>query len=121
MGGLVIVLLLACAAVFALLSGISVLRHSSVFQDAVTRAHSNPQVVSELGEPVHPGRLISGKLRARGQFGFADFDVPLIGSRGEGTLSGLAFRVRGQWQFPLLEVDIEGSPSIDLLQAENAK
>ena len=92
------------------------LRHSSVVQDAMARALANPQAVSELGEPVHRGRFVYGKLRMRGQFGYADFDVPLVGSRSEGTVSALAYRIRGQWQFRRLEVGVEGFPAIDLLQ-----
>jgi hypothetical protein len=121
MGGLVIILFLAIAVVLVFLLGMAELRHSSVVQEAVARAQANPQIISELGEPVRPGRLVYGKVRTRGQFGFADFDVPLVGSRSEGIVSGLAFRIRGQWQFQRLEVGVEGFPSIDLLQAENVK
>ena len=117
MGGLVIILFLAIAVVLVFLSGMTALRHSAVVQEAMARALANPQAISELGEPVHAGRLVYGKLRTRGQFGFADFDVPLVGSRSQGLVSGLAFRIRGQWQFQRLEVGVEGFPAIDLLQA----
>jgi len=122
MGGTVIIIFfLAVTVVPVYLSRMAALRQSPVFQEALARALANPQVVSELGDPVRPARFISGKLRTRGQFGFANFDAPLAGSRDRGTLSGLAFQIRGQWQFRRLEVENEGSPSIDLLPAGNAK
>jgi len=121
MGGLAVILFLAVTVVTSLLSGMAALRQSSVVQEAMARALANPQAISELGEPVRPGRLVYGKLRTRGQFGFADFEVPLVGPKARGTLSGVALRIRGEWQFRRLDVKIAGFPSIDLLPTENAK
>jgi hypothetical protein len=120
-GGLVVVLFLGVAVGFVVWSNMAGLRASSVVQEATARALANPQAISELGEPVRPGRFVYGKLRTRGEFGFADFDVPLEGSRSEGIVSGLAFRIRGQWHFRRLEVGVVGFPSIDLLQAGDTK
>ena len=121
MGGFIIILFLALALGFVVWSNLAGLSNSSVVQEATARALANPQAVSELGEPVRRGRFVYGKLRLRGQFGYADFDVPLVGSRSDGTVSALAYRIRGQWQFRRLEVGVEGFPAIDLLQAATAK
>ena len=120
-GGLVIILLLAIGLVAVFWTNLTELRHSSVVQEATARALANPRAISELGEPVRTGRFVYGKLRTRGEFGFADFDVPLEGSLSEGVVSGLAFRIRGQWHFRRLELGVTGFPAIDLLQAATAK
>ena len=121
MGGFVIILFLALALGFVVWSNMSGLCNSPVVQEATARVLANPQAISELGEPVRQGRFVYGKLRTRGQFGFADFDLPLVGSRSEGTVSALAYRIRGQWLFRRLEVGVVGFPAIDLLQAATAK
>jgi len=120
-GGLVVVLFVAGGIVVGLLSGLATLRHSLVFQEAVVRAQANPEVISQLGEPIRIGRLLHGELRTRGQFGFAHFEVPLVGPRNKGSLYGSALEIRGEWQFRRLEVDGEGFPAIDLLPPAGAK
>jgi hypothetical protein len=121
LGGLILLLLMAVAGGIAILASMSAMRHSTLFHEAVSRAMSDPKVIAELGEPIRTGYYISGKLQTRGRFGFADFDVALMGPRNEGLLSVLAYKIRGEWQYRLLEVDVVGSPSIDLLPAGNAK
>jgi len=120
-GGFVVILFLAFALAFVVWSNMAGLRNSAIVQEATARALANPQVISELGEPVRRGLFVYGKLRLRGQFGFADFDVPLAGSRSDGTVSAFAYRIRGQWQFRRLEVGVAGFPAIDLLQTPTAK
>ncbi|HEX8814365.1 MAG TPA: cytochrome c oxidase assembly factor Coa1 family protein [Terriglobales bacterium] len=121
LGGLILLLLIALALGAVVLGRMSAVRHSGVFQEALARASADPKVVAELGEPIRTGYYVSGKLQTRGRFGFADFDVALIGPRNDGVLSVLAYKIRGEWQYRLLEVDVEGSPSIDLLPAGNGK
>jgi hypothetical protein len=121
LGGLILLLLMAVAGGIAILTGMSAMRNSNLFHEAVSRAVHDPKVVAELGEPIRTGYYVSGKLQTRGRFGFADFDVGLIGPRNDGVLYVMAYKIRGEWQYRLLEVDVLGSPSIDLLPAGNGK
>jgi hypothetical protein len=121
MGGVILLLLVALALGIAVIVRMSTVRHSALFQEAVSRAAGDPKVVAELGEPIQTGYYIAGKLQTRGRFGFADFDVALTGPRNDGILYVLAYKIRGEWKYRLLEVDIVGSPTIDLLPGGNAK
>jgi hypothetical protein len=121
MGGVILLLLVALALGIAVIVRMSTVRHSALFQEAVSRAAGDPKVVAELGEPIQTGYYIAGKLQTRGRFGFADFDVALTGTRNDGILYVLAYKIRGEWKYRLLEVDIVGSPTIDLLPVGNGK
>lgn len=83
-------------------------RRSEVYAEAIARATSDPEVRRELGEPVRAGWWVSGRLSVTGPSGEARFATPLYGPEGQGSLSAHARKVRGRWNFDVLEVAVEG-------------
>lgn len=83
-------------------------RRSEVYAEAIARATSDPEVRRELDEPVRAGWWVNGSLSVTGPSGGARFATPLYGPEGQGTLSVHARKVRGRWNFDVLEVAVEG-------------
>jgi cytochrome oxidase complex assembly protein 1 len=100
---------------------LTLLRRTDVFQEAVARAEANPQVRTELGEPIHEGWWISGHVRTTGSSGNAALAIPLKGSKRDGTVYAVAHKSAGRWTYDTLEVAVEGRPGrIALLVGEGA-
>lgn len=120
-GAAVILVLIAATAIPAFLASLALLRQHPMYREALARAQSNPRVIEVLGEPIQPGRYFSGSTEVRGQFGYADFEIPLHGSKNHGDLYVRTLQVRGQWEFRRLWLEVEGIRSIDLLAPQPAK
>ncbi|HEX4960287.1 MAG TPA: cytochrome c oxidase assembly factor Coa1 family protein [Thermoanaerobaculia bacterium] len=106
-----------CAAVLALFAlfvlslvvfVFAVIRHTDVFEDALDKAKSDPQVRAELGEPIHEGWWLSGNVNTTGPSGNADISIPLKGARKDGTLYAVAHKSAGEWRYDRLEVKVDG-------------
>lgn len=82
---------------------------SDVYQNAVAKAQSNPQVRDELGDPIQPGWFTMGSLSTFGLSGDADLQIPISGPRNGGTLFASARRANGVWQYYTLAVQVHGS------------
>jgi hypothetical protein len=92
------------------------LRSSDVLQDAAEVAKNHPEVIARLGEPVKMGWQISGSINVDGNRGTADFEVPLSGPLGSGTLSVEATKKGGEWTYDRLELTTDENPeTIDLI------
>lgn len=89
---------------------LTLMRHTDVFREAVARAEANPQVRTELGEPIREGWWVSGHVRITGSSGNAALAIPLKGSRRDGTVYAVAHKLAGRWQYDTLEVAVEGRP-----------
>lgn len=103
----------ALSALFAgsiVLFVLTLMRHTDVFQEAVARAEANPQVRSELGGPIREGWWVSGHVRSTGSSGNAALDIPLKGSRRDGTVYAVAHKSAGRWKYDTLEVAVAGRP-----------
>lgn len=83
-------------------------KRSKVYAEAIARATSDPEVRRELGDPVRAGWWVSGRLSVTGPSGEARFATPLYGPQGQATMSAHARKVRGRWNFDVLEVAVEG-------------
>jgi hypothetical protein len=84
------------------------IKSSDVYQQALARARSNPDVVRELGEPIETGFLMSGSINVSGDSGNADLKIPVSGPKKSGAVYAVAVKRLGQWDFSALEVEIEG-------------
>jgi hypothetical protein len=105
--------ILALVAVFGgaiVLFVLAMFRHSDVFREAVARAEANPQVRTELGEPIREGWWVMGRIKTTGPSGYANLSVSLKGSRKDGTLYAVAHKSAGIWTYNALEVEVEGEP-----------
>jgi len=97
---------------FGLIYGVvtGAIRSSDAYQEGMSRARSNPEVVAALGEPIESGWLISGSINVNGPSGNADVSIPISGPKGSGTLSIVGTRSAGRWQYSTMEVEISGRP-----------
>lgn len=95
------------------------MKSSDAYQQAFTKAQTNPAVVSSLGEPVKGGLLVSGSINVNGPSGTATLTIPISGPKGAGTVYVRATKFMGEWTFDELVVRIEGTgEKIDLLEAK---
>ena len=110
------VAIVACVFFFV----ISAVKSSEVYQYALERARSNPEVVAELGEPIKDGWLVQGSVETSvGGRGHAKFQIPISGPKKSGTIYAEALKdpqvVGGTWYFTDLSVAVAGrADRIDL-------
>ena len=97
------------SAVGATLFGFNSMKSTAVYEQAFAAATSNSEVINALGEPIKTGLFLSGSINVNDEAGDADLAIPLSGPKGEGTLYLQATRTSGDWDFHVLEVEIEGS------------
>jgi hypothetical protein len=111
-------ILIAAGVVAAIVSfAFGALKSSDVYQEALTKAKSNPAVVRALGEPIKAGWFASGSIKVNGSSGEANLSIPVSGPKKSGRVNLLAEKKMGKWYFSALDVEIEGaSERIDLLQ-----
>ena len=103
-----LIVLFAVFVVSIVLLVFSVIRSTDVFRDALERAKADPQVRTELGEPIKEGWWLSGNVETTGPSGTADISIPLKGSRQSGTLYAVAHKSAGRWTYQTLEVEVKG-------------
>jgi TonB family protein len=115
-------LILACVAIVAgiFFFVISTVRSSDVYQQALEKAKSNPEVVAELGEPIKEGWLVRGSIESNGLWRHAKFSIPISGPKNSGTIyaeASMSLDVVDKWRFTTLEVEVQGRPDrIELLE-----
>ena len=120
--GIVVGLLVTCCVVTVVCAlGIvgtvfGAMRQSEPYQVGLERAVNDTAVVEALGEPIEPAFLFSGSIEQDLSSGVANFQIPLEGSRGSGTLFVDAVQRNGTWEYLVLELEVDGSGErIDLL------
>lgn len=91
------------------------IKSTDVYSEAYRKAQNSPQVQEVLGTPVEAGWMFQGSVNYENGAGTADFNVPLTGSKGAGSLVAKADKKVGEaWQYSVLEVQIPGQAAIDL-------
>jgi Cytochrome oxidase complex assembly protein 1 len=96
-------------------------RRSVVYQEALTRAGRNSQVIDRIGTPLKAARVLQGKLNTSGSNGTARMTIPVSGPRGKGTIYVDAREVSGNWEFLALQLRFEGQPDcLNLLEDASA-
>ncbi len=116
-GGCLLVIVLIVG-FFAAVGGLAFfgIKKSDVYQEALRRAQESPAVVEALGEPITTGVLVSGSISVTGPSGTAELAIPISGPDGAGTIYATATKSEGQWEFSVLEVNIDATGErIDLL------
>ena len=105
LGG-IIAIVVAIALIVTLVFG--ALKSSDAYKEALEKATRNPTVVSELGEPIEAGWLVSGSINVSGSSGEADLSIPISGPKKSGTIYAVARKSAGVWRFSTLEVEVQG-------------
>ena len=86
------------------------LKSSDVYKQAVAKATANPTVISELGEPIEAGWIVSGSINVTGSSGEADLSIPISGPKKAATIYAVALKSAGEWKFSRLEVEVANRP-----------
>lgn len=110
---------LACGGCLTIsLFGLSTLvKSSEPYQSALKSAQENEQVIAELGEPIEPGFMFQGNINFNNGDGKADFNFPVSGPNGSGTLYVKAEKKGGSWRYEKMkfEPNDESISSVDLI------
>ncbi|HEV7269151.1 cytochrome c oxidase assembly factor Coa1 family protein [Pseudoxanthomonas sp.] len=90
------------------------IKSSAPYQQALTRAQSDPAVIAALGEPIRAGFFVQGNISTSGASGEADLAIPLDGARADGTLYVVAEKRAGEWRYETLAVNVDGGERVVL-------
>ncbi len=93
----------------------ALLRSANPVSLAFERARAHPALAAELGEPIEPGWLPSGRVRVDEEGGSAQLEIPVSGPRGEARLHVRATRRGGEWVLLELRAVLADGRSLDLL------
>ena len=91
------------------------LKSSDVYKQAMAKTTANPTVISELGQPIESGWMVSGSISVNGSSGEADISIPISGPKKSGTIFAVGRKSAGEWKFSRLEVEVPNRPRINLL------
>ena len=103
----------------ALIGGIvlvamSAIKSSEVYQGALKAAQAHPAAVERLGQPIKDGWFVTGNIKLDATGGNANFEVPVSGPKGSGTLHVRAVSPDGTWMYERLDL-VVGGETISLL------
>jgi predicted Zn-dependent protease len=82
--------------------------HSDVYKGSLQRAFATPEVQAALGTEPRAKYPALGHLLHFGNSKFAEWSVPVAGSRGSGNLYGVANEIDGEWDFSRLTFESAG-------------
>jgi len=102
---------LAGGVVFVAMSAI---KSSEVYQGALKVVQTHPAAVERLGEPIDDGWLVRGNIKIDGGGGNANFEIPVSGPKGSGTLYVTAVRPDDAWMYERLDL-AAGGETVSLL------
>ena len=92
----------------------SAMKSSDVYQGALRAAQAHPAAVQRLGEPIKDGWFVSGNINYTNGSGNANFDIPVSGPKGSGTLRVSAVKPSGAWMYQRLDL-VAGGQTVSLL------
>ncbi len=87
------------------------MKDSEPYREAVARARADPQVRTSLGTPIADGMFPNGNINLVNDGGRANFDIPISGPGGKGTVHVVATKSAGVWSYDRLDVEIPGQPA----------
>ena len=101
-----------------LLVVMTAIKSSDAYKNSFQRATNNPQIIRALGTPISAGLFITGNINVSGSAGNATLSYPLSGPKGAGTLSLVAAKSEGVWEYSKLNVRVDKTGEvIDLRQS----
>lgn len=94
------------------------MRATQPYKDIIARAQKDPRVVEALGAPVNPGWFVSGRIRSSRSRSYARLEIPLRGSKQNGSVFVAATQEGSQpWTYHRLLMTPDRGEPIDLLAA----
>lgn len=107
-GGCLTVILLFVFGIGALFFGVTkMLKNATPYEQAVTLAKTNTELISILGEPIETVGMINGSISLDNEGGYADFKVPIKGAHGKAKIIVVGEKVDGTWTYKKLYVLIK--------------
>ena len=99
--------------VAALIGGIvfvamSAVKSSEVYRGALGVVQTHPAAVERLGQPIKDGWFVTGNVKVNSGGGHANFEVPVSGPKGSGTLHVRAVSPEGTWMYERLDLSAGG-------------
>jgi hypothetical protein len=91
------------------------MRSSTPYKDGLARAQADVRVIEVLGAPVEPGMFVSGNIHTSGPSGTVDIDIPLKGSKQNGSLHVVGTKEGGRWTYTRMIMTPDRGEPIDLL------
>lgn len=109
-------LLLGVAALVGgiVLVAMSAIKSSAVYRGALEIVQTHPTAAERLGQPVKDGWFVTGNIKVDAGGGHADFQIPVSGPKGSGTLSVMAVSPDGEWMYERLDLAV-GGETVSLL------
>jgi hypothetical protein len=117
-GGCFTIISLFIFGIGAIFFGVTnVLKNSTPYEFAVKLASNNIKVIEYLGEPIETHRIMSGNISVHNDAGEVDIEIPLKGSKGEGSIIVIGEKIDGEWFYEELYILIkETNEKINLLE-----
>ena len=89
--------------------------HSNIYKGSLETAFTTPEVQAVLGSDPRPNFPTIGHIMPFSNSKFAEWSVPVAGSRGKGHLYGVANEINGAWEFSRLTfVSDDGKNRVNL-------
>jgi hypothetical protein len=102
-----------CAVSIGLMSQV-MFRAFGPLDQAMDLLRRNEQVVAALGEPINPGLFIFGEISSGSRSSHASLEVPLFGSRRNGTMNVSGTWERNQWDLSLWVYYDQGGEEVEV-------
>ena len=107
-GGCLFILIAIIVFAGSMIVGLTnVFKESTPYQEALEMANSNEQLEAVLGTPIEKDGMVKGSFTIKNSEGHANFDIPVKGPKGEGTLYLDADRINDSWVYNVLEVVVK--------------
>lgn len=87
----------------------SAIKSSEVYQGALKVVQTHPAAVERLGEPIKDGWFVTGNIKVDAGGGHADFNLPVSGPKGSGTLHVRAVSPDSTWMYERLDLATGGN------------
>jgi hypothetical protein len=92
----------------AILIVLPALNNSDVKRMALESARSNPIILQRLGGPIAAGWFIKGSMEVNSSGGSAELEIPISGTKGDGTLYAYAQKSGDGWHMVTLQFAAKG-------------
>lgn len=94
----------------------SMMKDSDVYKETLTEVQHNTVVIEKLGNHIEVNGMTSGNISLSNDTGNCDLQIPIKGSKGNGTIFIVAEK-RGTWKYSVKSVYVESTKEeIDLLK-----
>lgn len=115
--GCLSLLILLCLFIAGIFFGVtSMMKESDVYKEVMTEVQHNKIIIEKLGSPIEEEGMASGNISLSNDTGNCDLQIPIKGSKGEGTIFVVAQK-RGNWKYSVKSVYIVATKEkIDLLK-----